>query len=204
MLKNFPPPDDNQIATKRVYRITVMKNLLIGYIFVIGFTAAVFAQPRPMERAASQHKPAPEIFDAKYQGGFFGYSEKVDGKLKFDDINKRLVFFGEEGKELFGLAYSTIITIYPQSRSVTSTTGNIVRAIPLPGSIFGSFIKEKRRYLVLRFEDREMDIVGTMSFKLDNKELLDSVIGTLGEKTGLQNRGDAYYKPKETTTDDSD
>lgn len=181
-----------------------MKNLLIGLIFIIAFAAAVFAQPRPIERAASQHKPAPESFEAKYQGGFFGYSEKVDGRLKFDDVNKRFVFFGEEGKELFGLAYSTIITIYPQSQSVTSTTGNIVRAIPLPGSIFGGFIKEKRRYLVIRFEDPELDIVGTMSFKLDNKELLDSVIGTLGEKAGLQNRGDAYFKPKEKAKDDAD
>lgn len=181
-----------------------MKNLLIGFIFVIGSAATVFAQPRPIERGASQHKPAPESFEAKYQGGFFGYSEKVDGKLKFDDVNKRFVFFNEEGKELFGLTYSTIITIYPQSQSVTSTTGNIVRAIPLPGSIFGGFIKEKRRYLVLRFEDPELDVVGTMSFKLDNKELLDSVIGTLGEKTGLQNRGDAYFKPKEKAKDEAD
>jgi hypothetical protein len=181
-----------------------MKNLPIIFVLIVGLTAVTFAQPRPIERSAGQHKPAPEIFEAKYQGGFFGYSDKVDGKLKFDDANSRFVFFGEEGKELFGLSYSTIITIYPQSRSVTSTTGNIVRAIPLPGSIFGGFIKEKRRYLVLRFEDPELDIVGTMSFKVDNKDLLDSVIATLGEKTGLQNRGDAYFKPKEKAKDEAD
>jgi hypothetical protein len=183
-----------------------MNKLILAFISIMMFAAIALAQPRPMDRSTPDSvKPAPESFEAKYQGGFFGHSDKIDGKLKFDDANSRLVFFNEEGKELFGLPYDGLLTVYPQSQSVTSTTGNVVRNIPLPGAILGGFIKEKRRYLVIRFDDPEMDTIGTMSFKVDNKEILDSVVAALGEKGGLHRRGDAYFKPKkpaENTPDD--
>jgi len=35
-----------------------------------------------------------------------------------------------------------------------------------------------------------------VNFKVDNKELLDSVIQTLGQKAQMQQRGDAYYRPR--------
>ncbi len=182
-----------------------MKKILLALIALSLFAVVAAAQPRPMDRSTRDSvKPAPESFDAKYQGGFFGHSDKIDGKLKFDDANKRLVFFGQDGKELFGLPYGGLLTVYPQSQSVTSTTGNVVRNIPLPGAILGGFIKEKRRYLVIRFDDPEMDTIGTMSFKVDDKELLDSVIAALGEKGELQRRGDAYFKPKKPSDNNAD
>ncbi len=182
-----------------------MKKLILTLFLISLFTAISAAQPRPMDRSTPDSvKPAPESFEAKYQGGFFGHSDKINGKLKFDDANSRLVFFNEEGKEVFGLPYGGLLTVYPQSQSVTSTTGNVVRNIPLPGAILGGFIKEKRRYLVIRFDDPEMDTIGTMSFKVDDKELLDSVIAALGEKGKLQRRGDAYFKPKEKKNTDPD
>jgi len=184
-----------------------MKKIILVLFSISVCAFAIAAQPRPMDRSTPDSvKPAPESFEAKYQGGFFGHSDKIDGKLKFDDANSRLVFFNEEGKELFGLPYGGLLTVYPQSQSVTSTTGNVVRHIPLPGAILGGFIKEKRRYLVIRFDDPEMDTIGTMSFKVDNKEVLDSVIAALGEKGKLQRRGDAYYKPKkqQNNTDPED
>jgi hypothetical protein len=155
------------------------------------------AQVRPAEPARSDRKPAaPQSFEAKYEGGMFGYSKKEKGTLKFDDVNERIVFHGKDGKEKFSIGFQQISVIYPQSRSVTSTTGNVVRNVPLPGSVLGGLIKEKKRYLILQFSDRDADVSGTVSFKLDNLNLLESVIQTLGEKAKMTQRGDAYYRPR--------
>jgi len=151
---------------------------------------------RTAERAAAK-KPAPAVVPAKYEGGMYGFSQKVTGTLRFDDVNQRFVFFGEDGKELFGLPYDSFLVIYPQSKSVTTTTGNVVSHIPLPGAVLGDFIKEKRRYLVVQFDDPDVDAKGTVNFKIEDKDVLDLVLQTLADKAGLQPRGDAYYKPKE-------
>lgn len=167
-------------------------------ILLLAVTAG-FAQ-RPVEEEAEKTAPrapaAPVSFKARYEGGMLGFSNREKGTLKFDDENKRLVFFGKDGKEKFSLAYDVLNTISPQSRSVTSTTGQVVRHIPLPGSMLGGFIREKRRYLVLQYTDIEAAVAGTTSFRLDNKELLDAVIQTLGAKAEMSRRGDAFYRPR--------
>jgi hypothetical protein len=140
---------------------------------------------------------APASFEAKYEGGMFGFSKKEEGTLRFDDANERLVFFDKQQKERFHIPYKSVMVIYPQSRSVTSTAGHVVRNIPLPGAILGGLIKEKRRYLILHFDDPDVEAArGLVNFKLDNKALLDSVIQSLAGKASLTQRGDAYYRPK--------
>lgn len=176
------------------------RTYLLISVLLLSATAA-FAQPRPMD---SQPKPAPApansappSFEAKYEGGMFGFSEREVGTLKFDDANERLVFFGKDLKEKFHIPYKSVLVIYPQSKSVTSTTGNVVRNIPLPGAGLAGLIKEKRRYLVMHFADPDVEAArGLVNFKLDNKELLDSVIQSLAGKAKLTQRGDAYYRPK--------
>lgn len=159
-----------------------------------------YGQPRQMDKTSTAAKPAPapSTFTAKYEGGMYGFSKKMVGTLKFDDANSRIVFYGEDKKELFGIPYDALLVIYPQSQSVTSTTGNVVKNIPLPGAALGGFIKEKRSYLVINFDDPDVDARGTVNFKLDGKELLDSVLDTLASKAGLEQRGDAYYRPRKT------
>jgi len=180
---------------KRIYFLIVALLLCAG---------AVFAQPRPVEvsakpTAAAASNPAPASFEAKYEGGMFGYAEKEVGMLKFDDENQRLVFFGKDQKEKFHIPYKSVLVIYPQSKSVTSTAGQVVQNIPLPGSMLGGFMKEKRRYLVLHFNDPDVEAArGLVNFKLDNKELLDSVIQGLAGKANLTQRGEAYYRAKKT------
>ncbi|MGH9819450.1 MAG: hypothetical protein ACRD43_04705 [Pyrinomonadaceae bacterium] len=173
---------------------------LILMCSVVFFTASVsIAQPRPVAKPLSPtpaKSPAPESFEAKYEGGMFGYSSKETGTLKFDDLNSRLVFFGADKKEKFSIPYDALVVIYPQSKSVTSTTGNVIKYIPLPGAGLAGFIKEKRRYLVAQFSDPDADVQGVVNFKFDDKDLLDSVIQTLGQKAQMQQRGDAYYRPK--------
>ena len=111
-----------------------------------------------------------------------------------------LFFFGKEGKELFSMPYETLLLIYPQSQSVRSTTGTVVSAIPLPGAGLAGLIREKRRYLIVHYNDTDVDAKGIVNFKLDNKELLDSVIQALGEKAKLTQRGDAFYRPRKAPT----
>jgi len=169
-------------------------------ITVLAFAVSVgFAQPRPMDKSApvgNGAKSAPATFEAKYEGGLFGFSSKETGTLKFDDDNERLVFYGKDQKEKFHIPYKSVLVIYPQSKSVTSTTGNVVRHIPLPGAGLAGLLREKRRYLVLHFDDPDVDAKGIVNFKLDNKELLDSVIFSLGEKAKLTQRGDAFYRAR--------
>ncbi len=179
------------------------KTLLFFCAAFFAFSLNAFAQPRPVDKAASPSaKPAPASFEAKYEGGMYGFSEKQKGTLKFDDANERLVFYSaEDNKEKFSIPYSAMLVVFPESKSVTSTTGNVVRYIPLPGAVLGGLIKEKRRYLIVNYADPDVDVKGLVNFKLDNKELLDSVLQTLGEKAKLKQRGDAYYRPREVKTE---
>ena len=167
----------------------------------LALSASAFAQPRTSEKTTTTKvvKAAPMSVEARYEGGMFGYGGKESGTLKFDDANSRLVFYGEDQKERFGIPYSAVLMIYPDQKSVTSTAGNVVKYIPLPGAGLAGLIKEKRRYLVLQYDDPDVDAKGTTSFKLDNKELLESVLYSLGTKANLKPRGEAYIRPRAQT-----
>jgi hypothetical protein len=157
------------------------------------------ANSNKTETAASPAKPsspAPKSFAAKYEGGLFGFSEKQKGTMHFDDANKRLVFRNKENKEVFALPYKSLLVIYPSSRSVTPTAARVAGAAPILGAGLANLIKKKNRYLVVQFADPDSEANGTANFKLDNKEVLQSVIFALGEKADMKQRGDAFYRPK--------
>ena len=180
-----------------------MKKIILAAFAIALLSVVSFAQPRPMPsgNTADAVKPAPNEFKAQYIGGLIGFTSKEEGTLRFDDANRRLVFFGEEKKERFSIPYDSLVAIYPQSKSVTTTAGQVVSHIPLPGAGLAGLIKEKRRYLVTQFDDPDMDVKGLANFKLENKELLDSVLATLAEKAKLTQRGDAYYRPRSVKSD---
>jgi hypothetical protein len=181
-----------------------MKNIFLLAGFLTLFSVCAIAQPRPIEPKKPAPTPktqAPASFEAKYEGGMFGYSTKETGTLKFDDFNSRLVFYGKDQKEKFSVPYAAMLVIYPQSQSVQSTTGAVASHIPLPGAGLLGLMREKRRYLVVQFDDPDVDAKGLINFKLENKELLDAVLSTLGEKAKLEQRGDAYYRPKKAKSD---
>ena len=184
----------------RLTRITVtsMKTLILSIGIALFLGSASFAQPRPVEMAKPANVPAaPPSFEAKYEGGMFGFSKKEVGTLKFDDENGRLVFFGQDQKEKFQIPYRSVNIIYPQSKSVTSTTGNVVKMVPLPGASLAGFLKEKRQYLIVHFDDPDIDAAeGVVGFKIDSKELLDSVLVGLAGKAKLTQRGEAYYRKR--------
>ncbi len=186
--------------TRLRFMRSYMKKISLILCAVFIFSTAAIAQVRPVEKSSEQTAPkpaAPPSFAAKYEGGMFGFSDREVGTLKFDDINERIVFYGKDQKEKFSISYQAMFIISPQSKSVTSTTGTVVSAIPLPGAGLAGLIREKRRYLVINYEDPDVDVKGVVNFKLDNKELLDSVLQTLAGKAELSPRGDAYFRKKE-------
>jgi len=180
-----------------------MKSIILTLTAIFACASISFAQPRQAEKTsppAADIKPAPASFTAKYEGGMFGYNQKETGVLKFDDINERLVFMGTDQKERFGIPYKSLLVIFPESKSVTSTTGNVVSHIPLPGAGLAGLMKEKRRYLILQYDDPDVDAKGAINFKVETRELLESVIHSLGAKAKMKQRGDAYYRPRVVRT----
>ena len=175
-----------------------MKQILFSIGIALLFGGVSFAQPRPVEASSKADvSPAPPSFAARYEGGMFGFSKKEVGTLKFDDDNNRLVFFGQDQKEKFQIPYGSLHIIYPQSKSVTSTTTNVVKALPLPGASLAGFLKEKRQYLIVHFDDPDIEAAeGVVGFKIESKELLDSVLASLAGKAKLTQRGEAYYRKK--------
>lgn len=174
-----------------------MKFTHSAFLAILAFGSLAAAQPRAIEKTpAPTTKPAPSTFVAKYEGGVFGFDRKETGTLKFDDVNERLVFLGEDKKEKFGIPYQAMLIVYADEKSVTSTTGNVIKYIPLPGAGLAGLIKEKKRYLVMQFDDPDVDAKGTTSFKLEDKDLLESVVHAVGQKAKMKPRGEAYIRPK--------
>jgi hypothetical protein len=54
---------------------------------------------------------------------------------------------------------------------------------------------------VLQYDDPDVDARGTTSFKLENKDVLDSVVAAVGTKAKLKQRGDAYIRPRDRAPD---
>ena len=57
----------------------------------------------------------------------------------------------------------------------------------------------KVRYLTLQYSDPDTRVAGVTSFRLDNKDMVDSAVFTLANKAGLVPRGEIYVKRKDNT-----
>ena len=174
----------------------------LGLLLITALTA--FAQrPRMSNDDASKPEtvttppaPAPQTVKAKYEGGVFGYPKKLEGTLTFDDINQRLVFRNEKQKEVLFIPYNALTGAYGNTHSVRPAAATVASHIPLYG-IPAGFIKTKVRYLTLQYNDPDSKAAGVTSFRLENKDLLDSVLNTLAGKAGLTRRGEVFIKKKE-------
>lgn len=142
--------------------------------------------------------PAPQTFKAKYEGGVIGYVKKQDGTLTFDDTNSRLLFRNKLQKEVLFIPYAAISAATPDTQSRRPTAATVIGSIPAPYGLNlpAWFIKKKYRYLTLNFEDPDTNVSGIGSFKLENKEILASVLNTLANKAGLTARGEGYVRKK--------
>ena len=179
--------------------------LVTGVVLVVMTAGSASAQrPRTMTQDKTEPTtnvppppPAPQTVKAKYEGGVFGYNKKMDGSLTFDDANQRLVFKNDKQKEILFIPYNALTGAYADTHSVRPAAATVASNIPSIYSLPAHFIKTKVRYLTLQYSDPDSKVAGVTSFRLENKDILDSVLNTLAGKAGLNKRGDVYVKKKE-------
>ena len=173
----------------------------IPALLLMVFAAAVYGQrPRavtddPGQPTATPPPPAPTTVKAKYEGGVFGYPNKRTGTLTIDSPNNRLLFRDGKQKELFSIPFSSITGAYGDTHSVRPAAATVVSHIPWGGP--AGWIKTKVRYLTVQYDDPDSKAAGTTSFRLENKDILDSVLYTVAAKAGLTKRGEVYIKKKD-------
>ena len=80
---------------------------------------------------------------------------------------------------------------------VQPAAATVISHVPLYG-IPASFVKTKVRYLTIQYDDPDSKAAGITSFKLENKETLDSVLYAVATKAGLTQRGEIYVRKKES------
>lgn len=174
----------------------------IGILALVIATAAlsVTAQrPRavaddPNQPATTPPPPAPPTVKAKYEGGVFGYTKKKTGTLTIDSSNSRLIFRDDKGKEMFHIPFGAMTGAFADSHSVRPAAATVVSHIPY--GFPASFIRTKVRYLTIQYDDPDSKAAGVTSFRLENKQILDSVLYTVATKAGLTKRGDVYIRKK--------
>jgi hypothetical protein len=179
--------------------------LLTGVVLLLLIAGAALAQrPRSMNQDKAEPTvnvppppPAPPTVKAKYEGGVFGYDKKIEGTLNFDDTNQRLVFRNDKQKELLFIPYNAITGAYADTHRVQPAAATVAGRIPSVYSMPARLLKTKVRYLTLQYNDQDSKVAGVTSFRLENKDILDSVLNTVAGKAGLSRRGEVFVKKKE-------
>jgi len=173
----------------------VLALLLLGLM-----CGAAFAQrPREIEPAekAPAPPPAPTTVKAKYEGGVFGYTKTMEGTLTFDDTNERLLFKDKKTNKQIHIPYDAITSAFADTKKVQPAAASVASAVPVIFTVPARFIKTKVRYLTIQFSDPDSNVSGITSFKIENKELLESVLFTLAQKAEMTPRGDIYVKKRD-------
>ena len=154
--------------------------------------------PQPAAKPAPTVKPAPapKTVNAKYEGGVFGYNKTMEGTLTFDDANNRLFFKDKKTPKEISIPYEAVTSAFADSKKVQPAAATVAQNVPSIYSLPARFIKHKVRYLTLQYSDPDSKISGITSFKISDKDLLESVLVTLAEKTNMTLRGDIYVKKK--------
>ena len=176
---------------------TISTLLLLGALF----TGAFAQRPRSIEpdeqTKAPKPAPAPKTVKAKYEGGVFGYRNTMEGTLTFDDENQRLIFKDKKPPKEISIPYAAITSAFADTQKRRPAAASVVSAVPVIFTMPARFIKTKVRYLTLQFRDPDSQVQGITSFKLENKEILASVLATLAEKAEMSQRGDIYVKKRD-------
>jgi len=172
-----------------------MKKVVLISLVIFCLSVGVFAQRPVVTATPSAAAMAKESYEARYEGGLFGASDREDGLLKFDDANERVVFLHKKDqREMFSIPYDALVVIYPDSKVSVSKTGNVVSRLPLPGAGLAGLLSKRTKYLIVNFDDPEIEAKGVANFKFDEKDELLDFIGVLGHKAKMVQRGDAYYR----------
>jgi hypothetical protein len=168
--------------------------LLVGVLL----TGAFAQRPRSADPQPSKAptKAAPKTVKAKYEGGVFGYTKTMEGTLSFDDENNRLLFKDKKPPKEISIPYNAVTSAFADTHKRRPSAATVASQVPLIYALPAHFIKTKVRYLTLQYSDPDSKVAGVTSFKLENKELLESVLATLADKAGMTLRGDVYVKKR--------
>ena len=176
----------------------------VGSLVLLGalLMGAYAQRPRSME-TEPQQKPAPpaapSTVKAKYEGGVFGYTKTMDGSLTFDDTNNQLLFKDRKTTKQIHIPYAVVTSAFADTKKRQPAAATVASAVPLLYTLPAHFVKKKVRYLTLQYNDPDSQQTGITSFKLENKEILESVLATLAQKSGMTLRGDVYVKKKDVS-----
>ena len=124
----------------------------------------------------------------------------MEGTLTFDDVNERLIFKDNKPPKELQIPYASITSAFADTQKRRPAAATVASQVPLIYALPAHFIKTKVRYLTLQYNDQDSKVSGVTSFKLENKELLQSVLTTLAQKAGMTLRGDIYIKKREDSS----
>ena len=176
---------------------TILTLLLLGLMLPV----AIAQRPRTMEPAETSKAPvppkAPPTVKAKYEGGVFGYTKTMEGTLTFDDANNRLLFKDKQPPKEISIPYDAVTSAFADTKKRQPAAATVASQVPTIYTLPARFIKKKVRYLTLQYNDPDSKVGGITSFKLENQEILDSVLYTLAQKADLSRRGEVYVKKRE-------
>ncbi|HYP00147.1 MAG TPA: hypothetical protein VER76_08155 [Pyrinomonadaceae bacterium] len=168
--------------------------------------AATLPPPAAAGTVANAPAPpanAPKSVKAKYEGGIFGYDKKQTGTLNFDDEGQRLVFRDKAQKEYISIPYKSIAAAYADTQSRRPTAASVLGGASIY-TLPALLIRKKYRYLTMQFNDPDTKVQGVTSFKVDGKQVLETILAAVAHKAELTPRGEAYVrlnKPKDTDQD---
>ena len=183
-----------------------MRFIAVLLLTLLMSIAALAQRPRTIDASASTDSsivavaPAPQTVKAKYEGGVFGHNNTMTGTLSFDDNNRRLLFRNKQQKEVLFIPYDAVNSAFADTQKRRPAAATVASHIPYIGWPLG-LIKTKVRYLTLQFTDPDSRVSGITSFKLENKQVLASVLKTLAEKAGMTARGEVYIRKRDTVSD---
>lgn len=180
---------------------------LVFAVLMMTLLASVLMAQRPRISDSStttdaDSKPAtaaeaPLSVKAKYEGGVFGYNQKQDGTLTFDDVNERLLFRNKYQKEVLFIPYAAVMSTFGDTQARRPTAATIIsQSVPYGLGLPALFIKKKYQYFTLQYDDQTTRVSGITSFKVENKETLATVVATLASKAGLTQRGEIFVRER--------
>lgn len=179
--------------------------IIFSLLLIGALLGGAFAQrPRSIEPEPQPAKPAPmpapKTVKAKYEGGIFGYNKTMEGTLTFDDDNNRLYFKDKKPPKEISIPYEAITSAFADTQKRQPRAATVASHIPSIYALPAHFIKKKVRYLTLQYNDPDSRVSGITSFKLENREVLESVLAALAQKTGMTLRGDVYVKKRDDSS----
>jgi hypothetical protein len=117
--------------------------------------------------------------------------------LTFDDANNRLLFKDKQPPKEISIPYTAITSAFADTQKRQPAAATVAGQVPTIYSLPARFIKKKVQYLTLQYSDPDSKVSGITSFKLENREMLESVLYTLAQKADMTQRGEVYIKKRE-------